>query len=237
MGFRGEQLTTAEGVDTGDPTGPGVRVFQRTASNGFPQGVVEFRDGLGNTGELELTSYQDDQGGGFVRYLGSDFTLRGPDGAVTVPAALILLEREAAAGGYQAEAVVRGDVIELRGAVRVPSLVEPAASSGGWNPGWRPRPADGYQETLQFTRTSDNMVTVSGLAEYAGGTTATSKIFNISGDFRPRGLKRQVVGGSVGETPRLFDVRPDGLYLRGALPSVGAFIVVNGTYPGVLATT
>lgn len=114
-------------------------------------------------------------------------------------------------------------------------FVEPTAAHPSWATGWTVW-NDGIYHDLQFTLTRDEQVTVSGLAKYTGATGATTKIFAISGSYVPRGL-RHILDGSVQDTPRTFEVRADGLYLRGALPTAGQFVSINGTYPAVNATT
>ena len=64
MGFR-DPLTTAAGVDTGGPTGPGARLYADTSDPiGFPRHVLEFRDGLGSDhATISRTSYGTEESG------------------------------------------------------------------------------------------------------------------------------------------------------------------------------
>lgn len=126
----------------------------------------------------------------------------------------------------QPSALTRKDYVDALAAI-----VQTDSTSGGWRTGWT-NWGDGVYEDLQFTRTRDRMVTVSGLAKFTGAAGATTLIFALSGEYVPFTDDIHIINGSVNGTSRLLEVRPDGLYLRGTLPTTGQFISVNGIYPG-----
>ncbi len=98
MGFR-EPLTTAEGVDTGDGLGAGVRVYGHDVG-GFPQGVVEFYNGYTAPAQWTATPFLTDQGGGVFTSVGSSTRLEGLDDHGIAAPALELNVEEQPAGGY-----------------------------------------------------------------------------------------------------------------------------------------
>lgn len=113
-----------------------------------------------------------------------------------------------------------------------------AAPATGWGL-W----ADTSYARLNFSLTRDGMATISGLMLYNGGTGATNKICSLpSAAFSPKvssqgGTSAHIGNGAVSDVPRVFDVTPSGLSLRGAAPAVGGYISVNFTYPTTSATT
>jgi hypothetical protein len=97
--------------------------------------------------------------------------------------------------------------------------------------GWAQFTASGY-ETLRFSRLPDGMIHVSGFCTYNGGTGATVDICNLTGAFVPQ-FGHIPIAANVQDTFRWAEARTDGtLRLRGAVPTVGNFVSVNGTYPG-----
>lgn len=130
--------------------------------------------------------------------------------------------------------VAAGDAVPLSYLQKLAGLAEPNAANAGWATGWTVW-NDGVYQDLGFYLTRDGMVTVNGLAKFSTG--GGLKIFGITNSaYLPRG-KRPILNGSVNDVPRTFEVKSDGLYLRGALPANGQFISVNGSYPGANATT
>jgi hypothetical protein len=119
VGFR-NPITSASETDTGaSPTGPGVRVYDDTASDplGFPRHVIEFRDGYaGRPATLSRTTYAAPGGGS----AGSVFQLDGGSANAIDAGKLQLTVQEKPAGGYES-------VAKLVDAVRleVPALTGP----------------------------------------------------------------------------------------------------------------
>lgn len=129
MGFR-NPVTTATDVDTGQPDGAGVRVYQKAVTGGTA-GVVEFRDGIAGDTPSTLTAQANlvpqgggytAQGGGFAMDAGSFNGVDGPKWDLRV--------EEAGAGGYRPVARLTGaDVVDIAGLpVPVNSTDERAAA-------------------------------------------------------------------------------------------------------------
>lgn len=107
MGFR-NPITTAKAVDTGQPSGAGVRIYQAPTQYSTT-GIVEFRDGVGDSPSQILATANltpqggggyTEQGGGLGIHAGSWNGLQGPGIDLNVEGA--------PAGGYQAAAYLRG---------------------------------------------------------------------------------------------------------------------------------
>lgn len=257
MGFR-NPVTTAEAVDTRTTsTGPGARLYQTTgpgyAGGTVELGVLELTSGV--KGEmpatLEMQSTPDASGnstGVNVTLYGSDSQV--PGNVIQAPRLDLLTGPDAnpavweSTAHLQATTKIRLDAPSVftkplydydsgRAIDRVMEIVEPAA--GSYATGWAPLGAGGY-EGLQFVRTRDGMITVSGVVKYNGGTGASLTIFALSGVYRPRSLHSHILGANVADTFRGVDVNSTGLVLRGALPTAGQFVSINGTYPGTLVT-
>jgi hypothetical protein len=104
--------------------------------------------------------------------------------------------------------------------------------------GWAPW-GDTVFAKLRLTIGRDGWVTVSGLCLYSGGTGATNAIISLTGDYVPKsysgGEDRHIINGAISDSPRLFDVTPTALVLRGAAPAANQWCAINGRYPGARA--
>jgi hypothetical protein len=87
---------------------------------------------------------------------------------------------------------------------------------------------------------STGLVFVNGLVAVTGALTA-NKVTSHSGGYAPlvqpnaKGTA-PILPGAVSDAARLFDVRADGIYLRGAAPTVGQWISVTGFWESSLRT-
>lgn len=106
--------------------------------------------------------------------------------------------------------------------------------------GWAAFANSGYSD-LEFVLEADGMVTLAGLFQLTTATGATTKVCGLSGNYVPvarSGTSRAVVlNGAInnGAAFALYDVRSDGIYLRGSLPTATQWCSINGRYRGLLA--
>lgn len=241
MGFR-RPLTTATAVDTSAGSGSGARitvqpiVVNQMAGATVPATAMYLADPTAAPGLIYVT----DQLPAGLNILGRALVLDSPGGQGQV----VLADHDSFYGAARLDvgnAVISGaadpiyaqDVATKNYADHTAEIIEPAA--GSYATGWAPLAAGGYQG-LQFVRSRDGIVTVSGVLKYNGGTGAGLTMFTLSGVYRPRGLQSHIVHGNVADTFRDIDVTATALLLRGALPTVGQFVSINGTYPGTLVT-
>jgi hypothetical protein len=96
--------------------------------------------------------------------------------------------------------------------------------------------ADGVYQDLRFWMDRDGWITVSGLARYNGGTGATVTICTLSSTWAPLNGSRHVLSANINDTARWVNVQATSLVLRGALPTVGQYVAINGRYPGPTVT-
>lgn len=239
MGFR-DPITSPE-VDTRPAdTAAGVRMYEAPdPDTGLPRGVVEWT--TGHAGDVPAQAVQTADPSprsittpyGRLAVKGGTYgTVTGP---VTAPELDLSVEQDAATGNpVRVARVIGADVVDLGPqSVRQAAILTSGAGWALWN--------DATYKDLAFWLHQDGWATVSGLIKYVGGTGAGARMVPLSGNWVPRSYSspegsRHILGGAVNDVPALFDIRPDGLYLRGALPTVGVFVAVNGRYPTVLAT-
>jgi hypothetical protein len=234
MGFR-NPLTSIGNVDTGAGGSSGARMYGDT-SGVFPTGVVEWYTPYG-TAQATATVAATDQGGGSYTTTGATTRFRGmPDSHK--PAGWLDLNVEGlSAGGYEARSRLRGDRVILEapagmvdskapGYIRDNRFPDPVVIAT-FAPGWAAWTDDVYRK-LRFTLLPTGMVHVTGVVTYTGAGTPATKICALTNQFAPEA--REMVNGCVQDAFRQFDVLPDGLYLRGALPTVNQFVAVNGVY-------
>jgi hypothetical protein len=227
MGFR-NPITTAEGVDTGDsPTGPGVRMYQERTDNPA-RGVAEWRSGVAGDAPATVTliSFQFNDPDFGIRTIGRQFRhYGGQSNGVDAPT-LQLNVREAAAGGYEAAALIDKPL-----ALALPGGQTTYLEVSSFRVGWDQWTTAGYAK-LSFTRQPDGMVEVAGTVLYTGVFGATVDICNISGPYLPK-YGHAPLEANVQDTFRFAEARTDGsLRLRGALPTAGQFVMIAGRYHG-----
>jgi hypothetical protein len=143
----------------------------------------------------------------------------------TAWAGLTLYEPRAFEQGTTADSLTRRDFVE--------TLRQEA--SAPWSTGWGAW-GDGVYRDLRFWITRDGMVHCSGLARYNGGTGASTQICALTGNYVPRDGLRDILTCDLNDAVRFVNVQASGLFLRGALPAVGNFLAINGSWPGPLAS-
>lgn len=260
MGFRGEGLRNAEGLDTGRiPGRPGIRVYQ-DESGDWPQGVIELSNAIGGSDPATITlttlvQYAEDfNGNPVVRSVGHDLTMTGAAN-LAAPAYLSLIESESPDGGWMSAAILGADVAYLpaqtmldgpagtgpdnlatRGHVATLGGMVERTTATGYSPGWGPW-ANGTWSDLSFYLRRDGMVVCTGLARYVGGAGATLQIHQLSGAYAPRNGRAHITTASLSGTPREVEVKAGGIFLRGAAPALNAYVAINAVWPGATATT
>jgi hypothetical protein len=190
MGFR-RTITTATDVDTGTPTGAGVKVYETSDANGNQFGVVEFRDGLFGDAPAQVMGKAFLSSRGAVATGGGLSLVAGSYNGTTGPELDLSVESDPA-GGYR-------PVARLLHADLAPQAT---AFVSTWLAGFRDWPTG--QERPQFTHHADGLVTFTGLAQNNSGATrggvgTSTQIATIPAGFVPpvTAIRTALANGSV----------------------------------------
>jgi hypothetical protein len=179
----------------------------------------------------EVVALDYDNGKADVIYVGEENPVRVNMGAVRPDAAGQRVRIEGIGTDKYITDVIGGPSKEF-----LTNIVWPASLLTGWGL-WGDQ--NNYSR-LGFYRQSNGLILVSGLVTFSGGTGATNDICNVTGNYRPREAPEgqfpaHILNGAVNDTARFFDVTNGKLRIRGALPTAGQWVSINGVYPSVNA--
>lgn len=97
--------------------------------------------------------------------------------------------------------------------------------------------ADASYPRMTWTLAKNGMATVTGAMVGSASAAPAAKVCALpSAAFAPKvtsqgGTAIQLIWANISETARMAEIRPDGLFVRGAAPAAGQYIFVNSTYP------